>query len=183
VTYARPETRPRGECGQSRQSKDAILRRREEAATAEQLETIDIRATVYEAGGIRKGGKSQTSHGRSLPSSNEGGGREKKRHRLYKRVKWMTEPKNKREGIDTCVNPSQTYMLGMPHQAVYKKIFFTQDQSCKIEEKCRHLPNPWKKRIKPTQNQGPRNRPARRRRNSLLSLGAMRRQKRKRRPN
>jgi hypothetical protein len=41
-------------------------------------------------------------HGRSLPSYNEEGGREKKRHRLYKRVKWMTEPKNKREGIDTC---------------------------------------------------------------------------------
>jgi hypothetical protein len=70
--------------------------KREEAATAEQLETIDIRATVYETGGIRKGGKSRTPHGRSLPSSNEGGGREKKKRRLYKRVKWMTEPKNKR---------------------------------------------------------------------------------------
>jgi hypothetical protein len=97
VTYARPDTCPREECGQSRQCKDAILRRQEEAA---QLKTIDIRATVYEVGGIRKGGESQTSHRRSLPSSKEGGGREKKRHRLYKRVKWMTEPKNKREGID-----------------------------------------------------------------------------------
>jgi hypothetical protein len=102
VTYARPDTRPREECGQSRERKDAILKRRVEAATTDQLETIDIRATVYEAGGIRKGGESRTSHGRSQPSSNEGGGWEKKRHRLYKRVKWMTEPKNKREGIDTC---------------------------------------------------------------------------------
>jgi hypothetical protein len=68
VTYARPETRPREECGQSRQSKDAILRRREEAATAEQHETIDIRATVYEASKIRKGGKSQTSHAWAEPA-------------------------------------------------------------------------------------------------------------------
>jgi hypothetical protein len=102
VTYARPDTHPWEECGQSRQRKDAILRGREEAAAPDQLKTIDIRATVYEAGGIRKGGESRTSHGRSLSLSNEGGGREKKRHRIYIRVKGMKEPKNKREGIDTC---------------------------------------------------------------------------------
>jgi hypothetical protein len=70
VPYARPDTRPREECGQSRQPKDAILRGREEAAATDQLKTIDIRATVYEAGGIRKGGESRTSHGRRLSPSN-----------------------------------------------------------------------------------------------------------------
>jgi hypothetical protein len=75
---------------------------------------------------------SQTSHGRSLSLSNEGGGREKKKQRLYIRVKGMKVPKNKREGIDTCaavVNPSQTEMLGMPHQAVYKYFLFQQVKS------------------------------------------------------
>jgi hypothetical protein len=102
ATYAHPETRPREECGQNRQSRDSILRRREEAVTAERLKIIDIHATANKACGIRKRGKSQTSHRMSPPSSNEGGGREKKRHRLYKRVKGKTEPKNKREGADTC---------------------------------------------------------------------------------
>jgi hypothetical protein len=51
VTYCRPDTRPREECGQSRQRKDAILRGQEEAATTDQLKTIYIRSTVYEAGG------------------------------------------------------------------------------------------------------------------------------------
>jgi hypothetical protein len=92
AAYAHPETRPREECGQSRQSIDSILRRRKEAATAERLKTIDIRAAANEVGGMRKGGK----------SSIEGRGWEKKRHRLYKRVKWKTEPKNKRGGVDTC---------------------------------------------------------------------------------
>jgi hypothetical protein len=92
VTYAHPWE----ECRQSRQRKDAILRGREEAAATDQIKTLDIRATVYEAGRIRKGGKSQTSHGRSLSLSNEGGGREKKRHILYIRVKGMKETKNKR---------------------------------------------------------------------------------------
>jgi hypothetical protein len=84
VTYAHPDTRPWEECGQSRQRKDAILRGREEAVASDQVKTIDICATVYEAGGIRKGGESGTSHGRSLSLSNEGGGREKKRQRLHK---------------------------------------------------------------------------------------------------
>jgi hypothetical protein len=33
------------------------------------------------------------------PMREEGG---KRKGILYKRIKWMTEPKNKREGIDTC---------------------------------------------------------------------------------
>jgi hypothetical protein len=184
VTYARPETRPREECGQSRKRKDAILRRREVAATAEQLQTIDIHATVYEAGGIRKGGKSGTSHGRCLPSSNEGGGREKKRHRLYKRVKLKTVPKNKREGIDTCGQSiSDINTWNAPSSSLQKLLVNT---SPILQNRGKMLPpakSVEKKRLKPTQNQGPRNRFARRRRNNLPSLGTMRGQKRKRRPN
>jgi hypothetical protein len=37
----------------------------------------------------------------SLSLSNEGGGQEMKKQRLYIRVKGMKVPKNKREGIDT----------------------------------------------------------------------------------
>jgi hypothetical protein len=52
--------RPREECGQSRQRKDAISR----GAASDQVNTIDIRAPcMHEAGGTRKGGESRTSHG------------------------------------------------------------------------------------------------------------------------
>jgi hypothetical protein len=63
AAYAHPDTRPWEECGQSRQRKDAISRGGEEAVASDQVKTIDIRATVYEASKTRKGGESRTSHG------------------------------------------------------------------------------------------------------------------------
>jgi hypothetical protein len=172
VTYACPDTHPRDECGQSRQRKDAILRRQEEAATTDQLKTIDIRATVDEAGRIRKVGKSQASHGRSLPSSNEGGGREKKRHILYKRVKYLTEPKNKRE--ETCGQSiSDINAWNAPSSSLQKLLVNT---SPILQNRGKMLPtatcmaNPWKQRPKPTQKVGQRNSPARRRRINLPNL-------------
>jgi hypothetical protein len=78
ATYACQETRPREECRQNRQSRDSIWRRRTEAATAERLKTIDIRATANAAGGIRKGGKSQPPMGRAChPPMREEGGKRK----------------------------------------------------------------------------------------------------------
>ncbi len=60
--------RPWEECGQSRQRKDAISisggGKEAAAAASDQVNTIYIRAPcMHEAGGIRRGGESQTSHG------------------------------------------------------------------------------------------------------------------------